>query len=314
MNNQAVETEKPRSMQKLSLGVSVVNYFSHASIAELLRSLQVFAGSNQILVTIVDNSQDASKHELEQLGLLATSASIGSLDVEVLAADRNLGYGAGNNLGVKRLLERGANVLWVLNPDIKVNGTASGMLQEVARSKASLWSTTTVEDARHSCGLGVLNTLTGGAKRSFKQTTYVSKFAVCYPGGHSIVLLAETWNLLNGFDEDYFLFMEEADLTMRSEALGIVQGTLSSVVVYHDQGLTTGTTNVVARKSETAFLESTKSRIIFFRKFYPFRLVILVISRIGYMFLVLGKGNANGAVAVCHGILRGLSKPITRNK
>ncbi|MDQ0731130.1 glycosyltransferase family 2 protein [Arthrobacter sp. B1I2] len=312
VTTQPIKAPLSESRQDLVLGISIVNYFCHISVASLLKSLQVFAGDIRIFITIVDNSQDDSDSEFERLVLLANEASTGTLDVEVLAAESNLGYAAGNNLAMNRLFERGANLLWVLNPDITVNGTALELIQEVARSKSSLWSTVTVEDTRESHGLGKLNTLTGRAKRSFNRTTFVNNFSLCYPGGHSILSLAGTWSLLKGFDEDYFLFMEEADLTMRSITLGIDVGTLKSVTVHHDQGLTTGSTNNMRTKSTTAFLESTKSRIVFFRKFYPARVPLLMASRIAYMSMVLARGNLRGAKAVWIGILHGLSKPITR--
>ncbi|WP_285247162.1 glycosyltransferase family 2 protein [Pseudarthrobacter sp. efr-133-R2A-89] len=312
MNSQSIDVCSPSDEHQYLLGISVVNYFSCASVAHLLRSLQDFAGTTKVLVTIVDNSQDEAQLEHKQLVLLAKNSSVNGLCVEVLDAGSNLGYGAGNNLGVNRLLERGASVVWVLNPDITVNGTAPELLQEVAKSQSSLWSTLTVEAGQPSYGLGEISTLTGRAKRSFNQEPSIKKFSVCYPGGHSILSRADTWKMAGGFDDNYFLFMEEADLTLRSIELGIHLGTLKSVSVEHDQGLTTGSTNNIRTKSRVAFLESTKSRVIFFRKFYPKRLPILVISRIVYMLVALAKGNLDGAKAVGAGLLRGVSMPIKR--
>ncbi|WP_190987536.1 glycosyltransferase family 2 protein [Pseudarthrobacter sulfonivorans] len=273
----------------------------------LLESLQPFAQGCQVYVAIVDNSQDPQGKETEALRKAASLASSSSLTVEVITAERNLGYAAGNNVGINRLIEMGATLLWVLNPDTVIRGSASRLVAEAACSAGTLWSTKTVENGITSHGLGRLNTLTGQAGSSPSLTVGVERFSIRYPGGHSLVFTVETWRTLMGFDEDYFLFMEEADLTLRSQHLGVVVRTLLSVTVHHDQGLTTGATKDVLSKSLVAFSEATRSRMIFFRKFYPWRLPILVVSRTAYMISVLVRGNLSGARAINQGIKSGLS-------
>ncbi|WP_156507385.1 hypothetical protein [Arthrobacter sp. OY3WO11] len=293
--------------QTAKIGVSVVNYFSSTSVKLLLDSLAEFADGCQILVTIVDNSQDSGRREAELLRDIASIASGSYLQVEVIEAEQNLGYGAGNNLGVRRLIERGATLLWVLNPDTVVHGSATSLANEADSRPAHIWSTVTKENGVISNGLGMLNTLTGRARASSSSTVGLQRFGMRYPGGHSIVFSVEAWQQLNGFDEDYFLFMEEADVTVRSQALGMTVATLGSVIVHHDQGLTTGSTRNIRLKSSVAFTAATTSRIVFFSKFYPRRLPFVLMCRLAYLITILLRGNLGGAKAVAKGIHQGLS-------
>lgn len=311
--NEVTPSDRPSLLERSSsvLGISIVNYFSHESVSFLLNSLADFAQGTRVLVTVVDNSQDPHRQEYKRLQERVARFSNSSMEIEVIAADRNLGYGAGNNVAIAHLINKGSTLLWVLNPDTLVRGSALELLEEAARSTATLWSTLTEENSVTSMGLGQLNTLTGQARSSSSEAVSIGRFTLRYPGGHSILLKAETWHRLRGFDEDYFLFMEEADLAVRSSRLRLPIGTLSSISVQHNQGLTTGSSSDISLKSLVAFTEATKSRIVFFRKFYPLRLPVLVLMRLAYMARVLLRGNAAGAKAIARGIFLGLAKKLT---
>jgi len=292
------------------LGISIVNYFSSESVSRLLDSLRLFAGANKVRVVVVDNSNDYNKREPELLKKSAKAATTATFQVEVLPAASNLGYGAGNNMGMRCLIDRGVKLLWVLNPDTVVSGSASLFLEEIASSTASLWSTCTVEDGKTSHGFGFINTLTGKSTKRDCEVAAVGKFNMSYPSGHSIVFTREAWESLGGFDEDYFLFMEEADLTLRSLHQGLKIGSLQCVSVHHNQGLTTGSTTNLETKSLIAFTEATKSRVIFFRKFFPLRIPLLLLSRYVYALKVYCKGNPAGAKGIVSGITSGLFRQL----
>lgn len=292
------------------LGVAVVNYYSRDNVGTLLMSLLAFADTTPIHAVVVDNSQDEYGEEFRELCRLASNVSNEHFSIEVVSAPKNLGYGAGNNLAMDRLIQLGSTLLWVLNPDTQIEGAASLMLSEAAASQSDVWSTSTVEHDAMSDGLHTLNTLTGRSGSSRSGTLSVRRFSLDYPGGHSIVFRRRAWLDLKGFDPSYFLFVEEADIAFRCSLLGIPIGTLHSVTVHHDQGLTTGSTANLAAKSLVAFRESTRSRVIFFRKFYPRRLLLLVASRAAYMIVVIFRGNLSGAIAVLNGLRSGFSDPI----
>lgn len=307
MTNETADSLRlPVTSDDFVLGISIVNYYSHDSVESLIASLVGFTEGVTTRVSIVDNSLDADNRESDELRRLAQAYSSELFTIDVTRSPANLGYGAGNNLAVSVLLERAATLIWILNPDTRVRGRATDLVDDVAKSPSSIWATSTIENDIRGHGLGTLNTLTGRGSTSSQSAFGRRTFSFEYPAGHSILFRRAAWLELGGFDDRYFLFMEEADLALRAHKLGLAMDTLSSVTVEHDQGLTTGSTSDLAAKSVTAFREATKSRVIFFRRFYPVRLPIFLLSRIVYATLVRAKGNVAGSRAVLDGLLSGI--------
>lgn len=306
--DQVPENNQERTVRHkdVVLGISIVNYYSLASIELLVASLADFTNDITTRICIVDNSVDGDAAQARGLERLATSQSTEAFSIEVIRSPINLGYGAGNNLAVTTLLEKGVKFVWILNPDILVSGRGADTLDEIRRSKSQIWATSTIENGSQGSGLGTLNTITGKGSTSDAPTLGRRFYSFEYPAGHSILFAREAWTKLGGFDDRYFLFMEEADMTLRACKLGIPIGTLSSVNVSHNQGLTTGSTKDLATKSTTAFREATKSRVIFFRRFYPLRLPFFIILRLFYALLIRAKGNSVGSKAVLDGLLSGI--------
>jgi GT2 family glycosyltransferase len=56
-------------------------------------------------------------------------------EVEVIRTGRNLGYAAGNNVGIRRALERGADWVLLLNQDVVVEPGIAEALAEAARAR-----------------------------------------------------------------------------------------------------------------------------------------------------------------------------------
>jgi hypothetical protein len=76
-------------------------------------------------VIVVDNgSTDGSPSSIRQA----------DPEVDVIEADRNLGYSPGNNLGIQRALEVGADYVFLLNNDAEVDPGMLGQLVQVAES------------------------------------------------------------------------------------------------------------------------------------------------------------------------------------
>jgi len=87
--------------------IILVNWNGKEDTIECLESLRRIDYPN-FKVLLVDNaSSDGSVEELRQR----------YPDVELIVSDRNLGFAGGNNLGITRALESGADYLLLLNND-----------------------------------------------------------------------------------------------------------------------------------------------------------------------------------------------------
>lgn len=160
----------------------------------------------------------------------------------------NLGFGAGVNAAVDLLSQQGEfDYFWILNPDVVVRaGTLDRLLDSAVTNDCSI-----ISPAILIAGTG-LAWYVGGAIRvaagrsvhdgigkefdpsmgGFKEVTFIT--------GAAPLIRAEAWRHLRGFDERYFLYCEDADLSMRATELGLVQGVELGAIVEHDEGGSSG--------------------------------------------------------------------------
>src|SRR5512140_586809 len=100
-----------------SLAAVVLNYRTPASTLACVRSLGVSPRTPDHLV-VVDNGGECRG---ELAGRIGTA--------ELVATPRNLGFGGGNNVGIRCALERGAALVLVVNPDTTVSPECIGLLE-----------------------------------------------------------------------------------------------------------------------------------------------------------------------------------------
>jgi N-acetylglucosaminyl-diphospho-decaprenol L-rhamnosyltransferase len=281
------------------LGISIVNYNSVDAVRALLLSLM--SSGVEASVCIVDNSD-----EREALELLHRDVAGSSLTLMVVAAEQNLGYGRGNNLAARCLIESGVQAIWILNPDVKLLEWDPILVHEqLAASVESIWATPTLEHGRSTQGLRALNTWTGRSRPLTRGES--ARGALVYPAGHSIVTSVRVWDRLGGFDNSYFLFFEESDLAVRCAEQGVIVDVLQGVAVEHEQGLTTGASPLARNKTRVAFQYATESGAIFFRKHFRRRLAVFTLARLGFAVYLGIRVNAVAMIAVLTGLRRGLT-------
>jgi GT2 family glycosyltransferase len=222
----------------------------------------------------------------------------------VLHSHGNIGYAAGNNLGAAWLLETGADVIWILNPDTRlVGGSLAAMAEICAAGERVVAATFDAETSGP--GVGALNLWTGQSGRA-SALDCPGGTRVSYVSGHSLALTRQAWIELNGLSEDYFLFYEEADLAFRSSRKGIPMMVIPGMMVKHIGGTTTGVTKDLRAKSRVAYYHASRSCLIFFRKHYRNRVPLIATMRLAYAAKVFFAGGARAAGAILRGTVAGL--------
>lgn len=88
----------------------ILNWNNYADSAECLRSLRGLRYEDMDIVLVDNGSTDGSGDQLE----------LEFPEIEIIRIDDNIGFGAGNNLGIREALNRGAEYVWVLNNDTLV--------------------------------------------------------------------------------------------------------------------------------------------------------------------------------------------------
>ena len=97
----------------MEIAVVVLNYNSLVDTIKCIQFLRKQLVSTHIIV--VDN---ASIEHITDSGLQITDNS--QLSIELICAEENRGYSAGNNIGLRRAVELGCEYVLVVNPDMEI--------------------------------------------------------------------------------------------------------------------------------------------------------------------------------------------------
>lgn len=197
----------------------------------------------------------------------------------------NLGFGGGNNVGLRYVLARGdCSYVWLLNNDTVVDCDALKSL--VARMKD--------EPSAGMCGSTLLyygnrkrvQALGGGyyckwiglpwhigrlksVGRSFRSRS--SERWMNYIVGASLLVSVDFIQAVGLMEEEYFLYFEELDWALRGKGKYTLAYAPESIV-YHKVGASIGTSSNPATKSYTSDFYNVKNRILFTRKYFPYAL------------------------------------------
>ena len=177
---------------KKNITFVIVSFKSDHIIEQCIKSI-----NPDIKIIIVENSDDTHiKNYLENK----------FLNVEVIIAKDNLGYGKGNNLGISKV---NTQYVFVLNPDTIL---AKNCLKELYKAQAILRGDFAILAPNLLNNYGYFSNQNNNFKKNILDVDYVKGFAML------INLKKVTFKKI--FDENFFLFLEEIDLCKRIKNKG----------------------------------------------------------------------------------------------
>ncbi len=255
------------------VAIILVNYNGCQDTLECLRSLDklTYPAFN---VIVVDNaSSDHSETMIRQHYPTIT----------VLQSGSNVGYAGGNNLGIRRALDQGADYIWLLNNDTVVDPEAlSHLVQRMQQNpKIGMCGSTllyyhqrdTVQvlgGATYNKWLGISSHLGMNEPATLVHDSLEVERQLAYIIGASLLVsrtFLETVGLMN---EAYFLYFEEIDWATRAKGR-FTLGYAAQSIVYHKEGASVGTTKLAMPKLKRLRSEyySLRSRLLFTRSYFP---------------------------------------------
>ena len=175
--------------------------------------------------------------------------------IKVIRSNKNLGFGGGNNLA---FAHSSGDYVMCVNPDLMLTQEALRALLEAIQdnpqvgvvgprtydSRSELIDTaradyTLMRICVKYLGISLLipSLLYGPYRR--KMRTETAAFETDWLQGSCLLMRRQTFETLNGFDDDFFLYMEDTDLCYRIRQSGLKVLYVPQAVVEHIGGTTT---------------------------------------------------------------------------
>ena len=102
----------------MKIAAIILNYNSAADTGKCIEFLQKQKLNEELYVIVVDNSLPDYRLQITDYRLQITDNRL--LSTELIRAEENRGYSAGNNIGLRRATEIGAKYALVINPDMEL--------------------------------------------------------------------------------------------------------------------------------------------------------------------------------------------------
>jgi GT2 family glycosyltransferase len=228
------------------LGLVVVNYGSHQLIEDNYGWLSTATG---VVVVVVDNFKSSVDRQI----IGRTTERLGFI---LVGLDHNRGYGAAANAGLITAERLGCDVIVIANPDISADAPTLEIISRACRSRpGTVISPLVVDDhGRHWGGRGSIDMATG------RLWTRDDGAGASWVSGACVAAHVSTWEALGGFDDDYFMYWEDVDLSFRAAMVADGVDVLDTAEVTHAVG---GTQDQTEGKSPLYVRHNCRGRLVF---------------------------------------------------
>jgi GT2 family glycosyltransferase len=214
----------------------VLNYNDISNTIETLKSVDELTYENNSLL-LVENSTE--KEIIEKIRSWFPS-------LEIIENEGNQGYAGGNNIGMRRAIEMGADYIFLLNNDVMLE---KGVLEKLTTAMESAPECAACQpiiayfhdnDRIWSAGTEMYF----GYPRLFWKGKKLQRNGIKMPPfglvGCALFLRASALKKIGLFDESLFLMQEETDWCIRAVKMGYQLLVVSNAVVYHKVSETLG--------------------------------------------------------------------------
>lgn len=274
--------------------VSILNYNGKDNTVDCLKSLEKISKENfDLKVIVIDN---ASKEEFEL-------PVFPNLDLEVIRNNKNLGFSGGHNVGIKYAMSKRADYILILNNDTVVDKNLISELIKGSKENAEIvapkiyfypglefhkdrykkeekgkvfWYAGGIMDWKNVIGhhRGV-DEVDSGQYDKVQSTDFAS--------GCCMMVKKEVFEKVGKFDERYFLYYEDNDLSQRAKRSDFRILYNPKAILWHKNAGSVG--------GSGSFVQDyyiTRNRMLFGMKFAPLRSKLSLI-REGIKLLLSGR-------------------------
>lgn len=276
------------------IGVDIVAVILNWNNAELtircLDAIYPHALAGKLNIVCCDNHSDDDSRT--RLTLWAESRPSAQHWFTLLDTGANVGYAAGNNVGIRLALENpDIRYIWILNNDALPHRDSLSAYLECARknNEISIFGGTIVEAKTILCAGGLYyrpwttQIKPAHCGRPLESAAALPEPDIDYINGASLFVRANVFRDCGLFDERLFLFHEELALCDRVKKSGGRIGWCRAAIVEHSGGATTRTTPSVSAYHENL------SALLYTRYYRPYAVPFVLVLRTAGKILALIK-------------------------
>lgn len=280
--------------------IILVNWNGYDDTVECVESCLTLAHAPFEVVVVDNGSADGSGERLR-------TRFSAEPRVSVILTRENLGFAGGNNAGIARALDAGADYIWLLNNDTVVEPASLSALLAAAESHpdAGMFGSKVYYYDRPSVlwfAGGFIREVREGSTfhRGLEEEDtgqYDTPGTVDYVTGASLFASAALVREIGMMSEDYFLYWEEVDWCARAAAAGHPNRYVPASRVWHKVGASLG-----AQNSPVQIRYDARNRLLFYRRNRPNDLprVLAWVTR-QVVTLALLRGKPKHAAALLRG-------------
>lgn len=216
-------------------------------------------------------------------------------DVPIIQTEENLGFSGGNNVGVRRALEQGAEYIWLLNNDTIVDSRSLTAMVELAEEDPTIGAVGSVlyhmDEPKEvqNWGGGMVNTR-WGLTRYYKSR--IREELLHFITGASLLIRREVLDDIGLLDETFFMYWEDADFGLRLRKANWRLAVAEDSHVCHKPFGIAGKNSILT----TTYFSS--SAVLFFKKHASIPLVPIFVGTGGRAMKRLLRRDLNGLKAV----------------
>lgn len=251
-------TQNSFSNKNPTVAIIILNWNGKDDTIECLESLKHITYPNYEIL-LVDNG--------------STDGSVGCFrerypGMEIIENGTNLGFAEGNNVGIRRAMDEGADYVLLLNNDTVVDLEFLGELVKVAEGderigivgpKICYYDNPTIV---WSVG-GKINFFTssiGNYGDGIVQTNFTGVENVDYVSGCALLIKNEVIMNIGLLDKDYFLYFEETDWNVRAHNHGYISVVNRDTRILHKSGAS------VKKVKDSNYYYFARNTLLFLKK------------------------------------------------
>lgn len=274
--------------------IVLLNYNSSDETIECVKSLRNTLNNTKAKIIVVDNH--SKEPEIEKLEDFLQANKSDSENIYLIKNKSNSGFSGGNNVGIEYALKNNFDYVLILNNDTIVSDGFLGILtKELDADKSNGIVVPKIYFAKghefhqerykkedlgkviwYAGGKIDWSTVNGfhiGVDEVDNDSKYNTVVETDYATGACMLIKTELFKQIGMFDEKYFLYYEDSDLSMRFKSKGFSIKVVPQAVIWHKNAGSTGGSG-----SDLQDYYISRNRMMFGMKYAPLRTKLALVK------------------------------------